>query len=38
MVEMGTMRMPASFPVGYDHQILPRGMPGGGGDSEQGGR
>lgn len=24
--------MPASFPVGYDHHILPKGMTGGGGD------
>ena len=35
---MGTTRMPTSFPVGYNHQILLKGMPGGGGESEWGGR
>lgn len=32
VVKIGTTQMPASFPVGYDHHILPKGMTGGGGD------
>lgn len=30
-MKTGTTRMPASFPMGYDHQIIPKEMTGGGG-------